>query len=60
MGVFVAKSLGDVSLADRVLIGMQVAKQVLGVAVTSIYDGLFTFLILKGIDGTIGLRVTDE
>lgn len=60
MGVFVAKSLGGVGFPAGVSIMAQVGKQVLGVAVTIIYDGIFTFLILKGIDSIIGLRVTDE
>lgn len=60
MGVFVAKSLGGVGLPPEVSMAAQVGKQILGVVVTIVYDGTFTFLILKGIDGVIGLRVTDE
>lgn len=60
VGVFAAKTLGGAGLPPGVSVVVQVGKQLLGVMVTIIYDGLFTFFILKGIDGVIGLRVTDE
>ncbi|HET8701518.1 MAG TPA: hypothetical protein VFL97_07625 [Nitrococcus sp.] len=59
-GVFMAKSLGSVGLPAGVSMIVQVDKQLLGMIVTIVYDGIFTFLILKGIDGVIGLRVTSE
>ncbi|MDN5849595.1 MAG: ammonium transporter, partial [Nitrococcus sp.] len=59
-GVFVAGWLGGAGLPDGVSIVAQVGKQCLGVAVTMLYDGVLTFLILKSIDAVIGLRVTDE
>ena len=40
--------------------GGQVLTQLYGVAVTIAYTGTVTFVILKAIDWTIGLRVTEE
>ena len=40
--------------------GGQVLTQLYGVAVTIAYTGVVTFVILKAIDLTIGLRVTEE
>lgn len=60
VGVFAAQSLGGVGLPSGVSMAAQVGKQILGVMVTITYDGALTFFILKGIDGVIGLRVTDE
>ncbi len=59
-GVFVDASLGGAGLADGVSMGAQVGKQFLGIFATIIYDGVLTFIILKGIDAVIGLRVSEE
>jgi ammonium transporter, Amt family len=60
-GVFCAKSLGGAEFGgDITSIGGQVAVQCLGVGVTLIYTGLISAIILKGIDATMGLRVSDE
>lgn len=58
-GVFCAPFLGGTGFADGVSnIAMQVALQVAGVAATAVYCGLVSFILLKGIDATIGLRVS--
>jgi Amt family ammonium transporter len=59
-GVFVAKSLGGVGFADGMTIGKQLMAQFIAVAFTVVYSGLLSFIILKAIDGTIGLRVDPD
>jgi Amt family ammonium transporter len=60
-GVFAAPALGGVGLADGIdSIGSQVARQCIGVAVTFVYSGVISFILLKLIDATLGLRVTAE
>ena len=60
-GVFCAKSLGGAGFGgDITSIGAQVAVQFTGVGVTMIYTGLVSFIILKGLDGIMGLRVIDD
>ena len=38
----------------------QVGKQFVGVVVTIVYCGFVSFIVLKGLEATIGLRVMDE
>lgn len=59
-GVFADTSLGGSGLAEGVSIGAQVATQIKGVLVTIIYTAVTSFVILKGIDRLIGLRVSEE
>ena len=59
-GVFVDAALGGAGLADGVTMGAQVGKQFVGVMATIIYDFIAAFIILKVLDGIIGLRVTDD
>ncbi|RMF12577.1 MAG: ammonium transporter [Alphaproteobacteria bacterium] len=59
-GVFAAASFGGVGLADGVTIGRQLAVQALAVIVTIIYDAVLSFVLLKLLDRTIGLRVDVE
>jgi len=55
-GVFAASSLGGLGLADGVSIIDQVGVQALAVAVTIVWSGGFSYLILK----LIGLRVSND
>lgn len=58
-GVFCAPFLGGAGFAAGVSsIAMQVVLQCVGVAVTVLYCGLVSFLILKVIDAVIGLRTS--
>jgi Amt family ammonium transporter len=57
-GVFAASSLGGLGLPDGVSMMNQVGVQALAVLVTILWSALFSYLILKGIDKCIGLRVT--
>ncbi len=59
-GIFISKTFGGVGLADGVSIGSQVWIQFLGTLATIIWSGVASFVILKVIDATIGLRVTKE
>lgn len=57
-GVFSAKTLGGLGLSPHVSgIVEQVAIQVGGVIVTALYCGLVSFILLKLVDATLGLRV---
>ncbi len=51
-GVFAVKELSGLDAS--------VATQLLGVGVTLLYSGVVTFVLLKLVDLTIGLRVTEE
>ena len=57
-GVFAAPALGGFGEVEN--IGLQLWIQFKGVAVTVIYTGIVTFVILKVIDAVMGLRVSDE
>ena len=59
-GVFAAESLGGSGGLVDSGIGGQVVNQAIGVLVTIVYSGGLSFVILKVIDGVIGLRITDE
>ena len=59
-GVFVSASFGGAGLAEGVTMGAQVGKQIVGILVTVVYDGIGTFVILKVVDALIGLRVSEE
>jgi ammonium transporter, Amt family len=58
-GVFAAKSIGGTSGLLEGNAG-QVGLQVYGVAVTAVYTAVATFILLKIVDMTIGLRVNPE
>jgi ammonium transporter, Amt family len=59
-GVFAEASLGGIGLADGVTIGHQVSVQALAIVVTITWSAFFSYLILKGLDKCIGLRVTSD
>ena len=60
-GVFCAESLGGAGFGDGITsIGSQVSVQSLGVGATLIYTGIMSAIILKVIDGIMGLRVSDD
>lgn len=59
-GVFAASSLGGIGLAEGVTIAHQVGVQALAIVVTIIWSALFSYVILKGLDKFIGLRVTAD
>jgi Amt family ammonium transporter len=57
-GVFASSALGG-SIAD-LNIGSQLMKQAAGVGATLVWSGVLTFVIIKVVDGMIGIRVSDE
>ncbi|MGE0383801.1 MAG: ammonium transporter [Gammaproteobacteria bacterium] len=59
-GVFASQALGGVGLAEGVGIGQQVTTQVIGVLASGLWSAAWTFVLLKAIDVTIGLRVSRE
>lgn len=59
-GVFAASSMGGLGLAEGVSIFDQVKVQALAVIVTIGWSALFSYLILKAIEWTIGLRVSKD
>lgn len=58
--VFADSSLGGLGLAEGATIGGQLGVQALAVAVTVLWSGFFSFIILKALDKTIGLRVSAD
>ena len=60
-GVFCAESLGGAGFGgDITSIGDQLAVQFIGVGATVVYTGVVSFIILKVLDGIMGLRVTED
>lgn len=59
-GVFVSAALGGAGLAEGVSMGAQVGKQFVGVIATIVYDVIVTLVLLKIVDGILGLRVTED
>jgi Amt family ammonium transporter len=55
-----AGSLGGAGLAEGVTVGQQLWVQAKGVLFTLAFSGIMTFIILKLLDATIGLRVSRE
>ena len=58
-GIFAAESLGGAGLA-KASIGMQVWAQFLSIVVTIVWSGVLSFIILKIVDATVGLRVEED
>jgi Amt family ammonium transporter len=58
-GVFAAESFGGLGL-HGVSIADQVGVQALAVVVTLAWSGVFSYLILKLLDNTLGLRVSED
>jgi len=60
-GVFCATSLGGAGFGDGISsIGDQVGVQFIGVTSTLAYTGAVSFIILKALDATLGLRVSED
>jgi ammonium transporter, Amt family len=59
-GVFVDASLGGIGYAEGMTMGSQVGVQVLGVLAAAAWCALMTFVILKVLQMTIGLRVSED
>jgi Amt family ammonium transporter len=59
-GVFADTSLGGSGLEEGVTIGAQVWIQLISVVATLVYGGIVSLILLKVVDLTVGLRVTEE
>ncbi len=59
-GVFVAKNLGGIGYAEGMTMASQLGVQALGVIATGLWSGVISWILLKIIDATIGIRVTPE
>ena len=59
-GVFASAALGGKGLVGDISILDQVIKQGIGVGTTLVYTAVVSLIILKIVDWTIGLRVTEE
>lgn len=59
-GVFAAVSLGGSGFSVQQSIGAQLGVQALGIGVTMLWCGAVTWVLLKLLDVTLGLRVTEE
>ena len=59
-GVFVAKGLGGNGLAEGMTIASQVWAQLLSIIITIAWSGILSFIILKIVDATVGLRVEED
>ena len=59
-GVFVAENLGGVGYAEGMTMASQVGVQAMGVIATAAWCGVITWILLKVLDATIGIRVTPE
>ncbi len=59
-GVFVSSSFGGSGLPEGVSMGQQVVIQLTGVVATIVWCGVLTYVILKLLDLTMGLRVDVE
>jgi Amt family ammonium transporter len=59
-GVLVASTFGGAGLAEGMTIGSQVGVQLVGVLATLLWTATVSFVILRIMDITIGLRVKDE
>ena len=57
-GVFTAEMFGGTGLDNG--IGAQVYLQFVGAGATIVYSGVLTFIIIKVLDSTIGIRVSPE
>ena len=57
-GVFTAEALGGSGLENG--IGTQLGLQFIGAGATIVYSGVMTLIIVKVLDGIMGLRVTTE
>ena len=58
--VFAASSLGGVGLPEGVSVGQQFVRQLIGVVATIVWCGVLSYLTLKLLDSTLGLRVSAE
>ena len=59
-GIFVSATFGGIGYPDKVTMGEQLVTQVIGVAVTAVWSGVITWILLKLVDAVAGMRVASE
>jgi ammonium transporter, Amt family len=59
-GVFAAVSMGGSGFTVQQSVGAQLGVQALGIGATMLWCGVVTWLLLKVLDATLGLRVSEE
>ena len=59
-GVFVAAPLGGIGYAAGMSMGRQVLVQILGVMSVTLWCAAATYVILKALQATLGLRVSED
>jgi ammonium transporter, Amt family len=59
-GIFVSATFGGIGYPDKVTMGEQVMTQLIGVAVTAVWSGVLTFILIKLVDALAGMRVAAE
>jgi len=59
-GILVAASFGGKGLSADMSMGTQFGAQIVGVLATLVWSALLTFLIVKGVQALVGLRVSDD
>ena len=58
--VFVSTTFGGIGYPDKVTMGEQFVTQLIGVAVTAVWSGVLTWVLLKLVDAIVGMRVASE
>jgi Amt family ammonium transporter len=58
--VFVSTTFGGVGYPEKVTMGEQFVTQLIGVAVTAVWSGVLTWVLLKLVDAVVGMRVASE
>jgi Amt family ammonium transporter len=58
--VFVSTTFGGNGYPDKVTMGEQFVTQLIGVAVTAVWSGVLTWVLLKLVDAIVGMRVASE
>jgi Amt family ammonium transporter len=58
--IFVSATFGGVGYPDKVTMGEQFMTQLIGVAVTAVWSGVLTWVLLKLVDAVVGMRVASE
>ena len=55
-----SKALGGMGLADGVSMGQQFGVQLIGIVAVVVWTGVVTWLLVRVIQATLGLRVSEE
>jgi Amt family ammonium transporter len=58
--IFVSASFGGIGFPDKVTMGGQITTQLIGIAATIAWSGVLTWVLLKLVDATAGMRVNAE